>query len=68
MRATIKMKLGVTFATLILLLAVVVGVGITKMSVLNTAITNVINDPAKSCRSNSRSIRNRVRRLPISNR
>lgn len=47
MRATIKMKLGVTFATLVVLLVAVVGVGVTKMSALNSAITMVINDPAK---------------------
>ncbi|WP_165322094.1 methyl-accepting chemotaxis protein [Rhizorhabdus phycosphaerae] len=46
MRATIKMKLGVTFAVLLLMLAAVVGVAITRMSVLNTAITDIISGPA----------------------
>ncbi|MFZ5707781.1 MAG: methyl-accepting chemotaxis protein [Pseudomonadota bacterium] len=46
MRATIKMKLGVTFAVLLLMLAAVVGVAITRMSVLNTAITEIISGPA----------------------
>ena len=47
MRATIKAKLGATFAAVIILLAVVIGVGITKMSVLNTAISDVIAGPAR---------------------
>ncbi|WP_341209698.1 methyl-accepting chemotaxis protein [uncultured Sphingomonas sp.] len=48
MRATIKMKLGATFAVLVLLLAVVIGVGVSKMSTLNSAITEVIAGPARS--------------------
>ncbi|MEH3103649.1 MAG: methyl-accepting chemotaxis protein [Sphingomonas phyllosphaerae] len=48
MRATIKMKLGATFAVLILLLAVVIGVGVSKMSILNSAISDVIAGPARS--------------------
>ncbi|WP_294198821.1 MCP four helix bundle domain-containing protein, partial [uncultured Sphingomonas sp.] len=47
MRATIKMKLGATFAILVLALTVVVGVGIMKMSALNSAISDVIAGPAK---------------------
>ncbi|WP_294282640.1 methyl-accepting chemotaxis protein, partial [uncultured Sphingomonas sp.] len=47
MRATIKMKLGVTFGVVVLLLAIVIGIGVTKMGVMNTAISNVIADPAK---------------------
>lgn len=47
-RATIKMKLGATFAVLVLLLAVVIGVGVSKMSTLNNAITEVIAGPARS--------------------
>jgi len=47
MRATIKLKLGVTFTLIICLLLAVVGVGVTKMSVLNEAITEVIAGPAK---------------------
>ncbi|WP_428969616.1 methyl-accepting chemotaxis protein [Sphingomonas sp. Xoc002] len=47
MRATIKMKLGATFALIICLLLAVVGVGVMKMSALNTAITDVISGPSK---------------------
>ncbi|NUU45484.1 HAMP domain-containing protein, partial [Sphingomonas zeae] len=47
MRATIKLKLGVTFTLIVCLLLAVVGVGVTKMSVLNEAITEVIAGPAK---------------------
>jgi len=46
MRATIKMKLGVTFAIILILLAVVVGVSLTRLSTLNTAITDLISGPA----------------------
>ena len=47
MRATIKMKLGVTFAVMTLLLAVVIGVGIAKMNVLNNAISEMIAGPVR---------------------
>ncbi|WP_339347355.1 methyl-accepting chemotaxis protein [uncultured Sphingomonas sp.] len=47
MRATIKMKLGATFAVLVVLLSVVIGIGVTKMGVLNNAITEVIAGPAR---------------------
>ncbi|WP_336945006.1 MCP four helix bundle domain-containing protein, partial [Sphingomonas panni] len=47
MRATIKAKLAATFAVLVILLAVVIGVGVTKMSTLNTAITDLIDGPAR---------------------
>ena len=47
MRATIKAKLAATFAAVIVLLAVVIGVGISKMSTLNTAITDVLDGPAR---------------------
>ncbi|SEM56711.1 methyl-accepting chemotaxis protein [Sphingomonas gellani] len=40
------MKLGATFGVLIAMMLAVVGVGISKMSTLNTAITEVINGPA----------------------
>ncbi|KPH66302.1 methyl-accepting chemotaxis protein [Novosphingobium aerophilum] len=46
MRATIKMKLGVTFAIILILLAVVVGVSLTRLSTLNTAISDLISGPA----------------------
>ena len=47
MRATIKMKLGATFAVLVILLSVVIGVGVIKMGVLNSAISDVIAGPAR---------------------
>ncbi|GAA4217745.1 methyl-accepting chemotaxis protein [Sphingomonas endophytica] len=47
MRATIKMKLGATFAVLVLILAIVVGIGVTRMSTLNDAISNVIAGPVR---------------------
>jgi methyl-accepting chemotaxis protein len=40
------MKLGVTFAIILILLAVVVGVSLTRLSTLNSAITDLINGPA----------------------
>ncbi|WP_395336562.1 methyl-accepting chemotaxis protein [Novosphingobium sp. BL-8H] len=46
MRATIKMKLGVTFGIILLLLAVVVGVSLTRLSTLNTAVSDLIAGPA----------------------
>ena len=47
MRATIKMKLAVSYAVIIVLMLAVVGVGVTKMSALNQAITEVIAGPSK---------------------
>ena len=47
MRATIKLKLGATFAVLIAMLLAVVAVGISRMNTLNAAITEVIAVPAK---------------------
>ncbi len=47
MRATIKMKLAATFAVVIVLLLTVLTIGITRMSTLNSAITDVIAGPAK---------------------
>ncbi len=46
MRATIKMKLAVTFGIILILLAVVVGVSVSRLSTLNTAITDLIAGPA----------------------
>jgi len=40
------MKLGVTFGIILLLLAVLVGVSLTRLSTLNTAITDLISGPA----------------------
>ncbi len=47
MRATIKLKLGITFGVLILMLFAVVLVANSRLATLNTAITEVINGPAK---------------------
>ncbi|KTT96899.1 chemotaxis protein [Sphingomonas sanguinis] len=47
MRATIKMKLAASYAVIIVLMLAVVGVGVTKMSALNEAITEVIAGPSK---------------------
>ncbi len=47
MRATIKMKLGVTFALVIIMLMTVSILSISRMSALNTAISNVIDGPAR---------------------
>ncbi len=46
MRLTIKLKLGVAFAVLVAMLALVVIIGVSKMSTLNTAITDLIKGPA----------------------
>jgi len=47
MRATIKMKLGATFTVVAVMLLVVSVIGITKMATLNSAITDLIEGPAK---------------------
>jgi methyl-accepting chemotaxis protein len=47
MRATIKMKLGATFAVLVLMMLALVGVGISRTNELNNAISAVIAGPAK---------------------
>ncbi len=47
MRITIKMKLGATFAALILMMLAVVFVGISRMGALDTALSDVIKGPAK---------------------
>jgi methyl-accepting chemotaxis protein len=47
MRATIKVKLAVSYAVIIALMLAVVGVGVVKLSALNTAISEVIAGPAK---------------------
>jgi methyl-accepting chemotaxis protein len=46
MRATIKLKLGATFALVIVMLLAVSLIAISRMSTLNTAITDLINGPA----------------------
>ena len=45
MRATIKMKLGGTFAVVLLILAVIVGIGVTLLATLNGAMGDVIDGP-----------------------
>ncbi|MGN8001531.1 methyl-accepting chemotaxis protein [Sphingomonas sp. 22176] len=47
MRATIKLKLGITFGVLILLLLAVVGVANSRLATLNQAISDVIAGPAQ---------------------
>ncbi len=47
MRATIKVKLASTFAIVLLLLAVVVGVGVSKINSLNVMIGQIIDGPAQ---------------------
>jgi len=46
MRATIKLKLGATFGLVIIMLAVVGTIAVSRMSTLNTAISNLIAGPA----------------------
>ncbi|GAA3704203.1 methyl-accepting chemotaxis protein [Sphingomonas cynarae] len=46
MRATIKMKLGVTFAILVVMMLAIVGIGISRMNQLNNAIADIISGPA----------------------
>jgi methyl-accepting chemotaxis protein len=46
MRATIKLKLGITFSLVIVMLLIVSVIAITRMSSLNTAITDLIQGPA----------------------
>ena len=47
MRFTIKMKLTATFAIVLLLMIATVGIGVTRLSQLNSAISRVINVSAK---------------------
>ncbi len=46
MRATIKMKLAATFAVVLLLLAVVLGIGVTRLATLNAAMSDLVDGPA----------------------
>ncbi|RYE43066.1 MAG: HAMP domain-containing protein [Hyphomicrobiales bacterium] len=50
MRMTIKLKLIATFGLTIAMLATVAGFGITNMSTLNTAITDIISGPVEALR------------------
>ncbi|WP_440978543.1 methyl-accepting chemotaxis protein [Sphingomonas pseudosanguinis] len=47
MRATIKMKLGMTFAIVIALLCAVVGVGVAKIGTLNAMIADIVDGPSR---------------------
>ncbi|VXC64048.1 methyl-accepting chemotaxis protein [Sphingomonas sp. 8AM] len=47
MRATIKLKLAATFTVVILLLCLVVGVGVSKVGVLNDMITEIVEGPSR---------------------
>jgi methyl-accepting chemotaxis protein len=62
MRPTIKLKLGATFGVLLLLLAAMVGISITKMSTLNSAITDVIAGPVVRL-SNAQQLSGEISRL-----
>ncbi|WP_137897749.1 methyl-accepting chemotaxis protein [Sphingomonas sp. 2SG] len=45
MRATIKVKLVTTFGILILMLLIMAGIGVTRVALLNTTMTGVIDGP-----------------------
>ncbi|MBB6506489.1 methyl-accepting chemotaxis protein [Sphingomonas endophytica] len=47
MRATIKLKLAGTFTVVLLLLCLVVGVGVSKVGVLNDMISEIVGGPAQ---------------------
>ncbi|MBJ6122354.1 methyl-accepting chemotaxis protein [Sphingomonas mollis] len=47
MRATIKMKLGATFAVLAAILLAIVGVGLSRLNTLNGAMSSMANGPVK---------------------
>ncbi|MGN7161060.1 methyl-accepting chemotaxis protein [Sphingomonas sp. SAFR-052] len=46
MRSTIKAKLGMTFAVVVAMLVAIVAIGVSRMSQMNTDITEVIDGPA----------------------
>ena len=46
MRATIKMKLGVTFTLLVGMMLVIVAIGVSRMNTLNSSMNEVLNGPA----------------------
>lgn len=48
MRATIKMKLVTTFAIVLTMLAIIVGFSVNRLSTLNDAMSNMVDDPAAS--------------------
>jgi methyl-accepting chemotaxis protein len=47
MRATIKLKLGLTFALLLILMAAVIALGASRLNTVNDAIGHIVNGPAK---------------------
>ena len=47
MRATIKLKLGVTFAVIIALCATMAWLGISSIGTLNTSLDNLVNGNAR---------------------
>jgi methyl-accepting chemotaxis protein len=47
MRATIKLKLGLTFALLLILMAAAILLGVSRLTLLNDAIGHIVNGPAK---------------------
>ncbi|MBB4616347.1 methyl-accepting chemotaxis protein [Sphingomonas abaci] len=46
MRATIKMKLGITFALLVAMMLAIVAVGVSRMNILNMSMNQVLSGPA----------------------
>ena len=47
MRPTIRLKLGLTFVTLLVMLGIVVSIAVTRIGAINAATTEVITGPAK---------------------
>src|SRR6478735_12107323 len=45
MRATIKMKLGITFTLLVSMMLVIVAIGVSRMNMLNTSMNEVLSGP-----------------------
>ena len=52
MRTTIKMKLGVTFTVLIVMMLAVVGIGVVKLGTLNTSINDLLTGPSQGLQRN----------------
>ena len=51
MRPTIKLKLAATFAVLIIVMAGVIGLSISRLNTLNSAISDVIAGPVVRLRN-----------------
>lgn len=47
MRATIKLKLGGTFVLLLIIMAAIIGIGISRLSTLNDSVGDLVAGPAK---------------------